>query len=257
MLFLLTIVEKTTNLSNESQSNITSAPWNRPSFDIFTELMKCTAVIKVPLRLIFWTASRNSKNWQGILRRAAASLNLLNWQVPFEIFTWPIAISYNKIEKMKESAKKNLKKENKLSSKNSLTWPSLAVNYCVSDIDKNFMVHKLWFRILSNERDEYFTKLRMIEDELSALKKINQSQKKPLDKNEKLVLDRINSILHDWYSLYGLMDQRTGSVRNTNFGFSPFRSSPARLQYEFGFHKKSWSYRTFPHLTVIVLPNSI
>lgn len=52
-------------------------------------------------------------------------------------------------------------------------------------------------RILSNERDEYFTKLRMIEDELSLLMKVNQSQKKPLDRNEKLVLGRINSILHD------------------------------------------------------------
>jgi len=52
-------------------------------------------------------------------------------------------------------------------------------------------------KILSNERDEYFTKLRMIEDELSQLKKVYQTQKKPLDRNEKLVLDRINSILHD------------------------------------------------------------
>ena len=53
------------------------------------------------------------------------------------------------------------------------------------------------FRILSKERDEYYTKLRMIEDELSLLKKVSQTQKKPLDRNEKLVLDRINSILHD------------------------------------------------------------
>ena len=57
--------------------------------------------------------------------------------------------------------------------------------------------NKRTFRILSNERDEYFTKLRMIEDELSSLKKVYQTQKKPLDRNEKLVLDRINSILHD------------------------------------------------------------
>ena len=60
-----------------------------------------------------------------------------------------------------------------------------------------FKGYKLKFRILSNERDEYFTKLRMIEDELSQLKKVYQTQKKPLDRNEKLVLDRINSILHD------------------------------------------------------------
>ena len=60
-----------------------------------------------------------------------------------------------------------------------------------------FRGYKLKFRILSNERDEYFTKLRMIEDELSQLKKVYQTQKKPLDRNEKLVLDRINSILHD------------------------------------------------------------
>jgi len=60
-----------------------------------------------------------------------------------------------------------------------------------------FKGYKLKFRILSNERDEYFTKLRMIEDELSQLRKVYQTQKKPLDRNEKLVLDRINSILHD------------------------------------------------------------
>merc|ERR1712212_101517 len=52
-------------------------------------------------------------------------------------------------------------------------------------------------KILSNERDEYFTKLRMIEDELAAMKKLNLSLKKPMDRNEKLVLDRINSILSD------------------------------------------------------------
>lgn len=62
---------------------------------------------------IFWAYERNSKNWLKIQAKAAVSLSWLNWQVAFEIFTWLIVIFCNKTEKMKESNRKNQKKENK------------------------------------------------------------------------------------------------------------------------------------------------
>merc|ERR1712212_99423 len=48
---------------------------------------------------------------------------------------------------------------------------------------------------LADERDVYYTKLRQIEEEIKALVEFNRRRLKPIDKQEKLVLDRIQSIL--------------------------------------------------------------
>jgi len=52
-----------------------------------------------------------------------------------------------------------------------------------------------FFRILSSERDNYYSKLRLIETELLHLRNINREKMKPNEKNEKLLLDRFRAIL--------------------------------------------------------------